>query len=310
MSKSKKDISAELGLVGTTTGAGMAGGAVYTLAGGSASASAITYALAAIGGYFGGGMAVGLAAIIGVPFALGAGGYALGRILSNNGTVSPLNSSSKMNMTSYPKSKNLDKKRQPLAQTYKKVYMLNKVKDFVSDYLSSTRPEIPETSRSETIYNTFLNPSNLYNTLNNPSVQFFSKRVSGLLKVIQDKSLTNKDRDRVLFLISWLTLMFYLVHFCDVDCAGEEDEMYDLLDLIDSYIGAMSYRTPEALFLYYVANMFSADRIENSIPSAKLKEFRQILSQIQLDESLTEFKPSGWKGIEDTIYGIMKRIIS
>ena len=104
--------------------------------------------------------------------------------------------------------------------------------------------------------------------------------------------------------------MFYLVHFCDVDCAGEEDEMYDLLDLIDSYIGAMSYRTPEALFLYYVANMFSADRIENSIPSAKLKEFRQILSQIQLDESLTEFKPSGWKGIEDTIYGIMKRIIS
>lgn len=95
-----------------------------------------------------------------------------------------------------------------------------------------------------------------------------------------------------------------------MDSAGEEDAMYELLDLVDGYVGAMVYRTPESLYLYYVANLFSIDRIVNSIPSAKLNEYKHALSQIQLNENETEFKPSGWKEIADIVHKIMRRIIS
>ena len=62
-----KDRSAAAGL-GTTAGAAVTeGAAVVALTGGSASASAITYALGAIGGLVGGGMAAGLGLLIGVP---------------------------------------------------------------------------------------------------------------------------------------------------------------------------------------------------------------------------------------------------
>ncbi len=310
MAKTKKDRSAELGLGGTATGASVAGGTLYALTGGSASASAITYALAAIGGYFGGEIAAGLAAVIGGPVALGLGGYAIGKGISSNHNLWPINNQNSRNNRSTTTTKNLDKKRQPLAQAYKKEYLLNKAQDFASNYLGANRQISSEITRSEDIYTTFLDTNNLKNTLDNSSASYFSKRIEGLLKVVQDKTLSDKNRDRILLLIGWLTLVYYLVHFCDVSSAGQEDAMYDLLDLIDGYVGAMSYRTPEALYLYYVANMFSADRIENSVPSAKLREFRQKLSQIQMDEDHTEFSPSGWKELEDLVYGIMKRIIN
>lgn len=77
--KEQKDHSGAIGLGTTATGAVASGATVATLAGGSASASAITYALAAIGGVVGGGMAAGLGLVIGGPVALGLGAYGVSK---------------------------------------------------------------------------------------------------------------------------------------------------------------------------------------------------------------------------------------
>lgn len=75
----RKDRSAAAGL-GTTAGTTMAEGAtVVALTGGSASASAITYALGTIGGLVGGGMAAGLGLLIAVPAAAGGAVYGISK---------------------------------------------------------------------------------------------------------------------------------------------------------------------------------------------------------------------------------------
>lgn len=75
----RKDRSGEIGLCAGSAGAVGAGGTLVALTGGSASASAITYSLAAIGGAVGGGMAAGLGVIVGGPVALGLGAYGISK---------------------------------------------------------------------------------------------------------------------------------------------------------------------------------------------------------------------------------------
>ena len=76
-----KDRSAAAGL-GTTAGAAVTeGAAVVALTGGSASASAITYALGTIGGLVGGGMAAGLGLLIGVPALAGGAVYGITKVV-------------------------------------------------------------------------------------------------------------------------------------------------------------------------------------------------------------------------------------
>ena len=77
-----KDRSAAAGL-GTTAGAAVTeGAAVVALTGGSASASAITYALGTIGGLVGGGMAAGLGLLIGVPALAGGAAYGITKVVT------------------------------------------------------------------------------------------------------------------------------------------------------------------------------------------------------------------------------------
>lgn len=73
----KKDHSLKIGVGAASTGTIATGAAVVGLTGGSASASAITYALGTIGGIVGGGMAAGLGVIIGGPLVLGAAAYGI-----------------------------------------------------------------------------------------------------------------------------------------------------------------------------------------------------------------------------------------
>ena len=76
-----KDRSAAAGL-GTTAGAAVTeGAAVVALTGGSASASAISYALGIIGGLVGGGMAAGLGLLIGVPALAGGAVYGISKVV-------------------------------------------------------------------------------------------------------------------------------------------------------------------------------------------------------------------------------------
>lgn len=77
--KDKRDRSAAAGL-GTVAGTtAVEGAAVVALTGGSASASALTYALGALGGLLGGGMAAGLGLLIGAPVVLGGAVYGVSK---------------------------------------------------------------------------------------------------------------------------------------------------------------------------------------------------------------------------------------
>lgn len=79
--KETKDRSAVAGL-GTTAGTTLAeGAALVALSGGSTSASAITYALATIGGLVGSGMAAGLGLLIGAPAVLGGAVYGVSKVV-------------------------------------------------------------------------------------------------------------------------------------------------------------------------------------------------------------------------------------
>ena len=78
--KERKDRSASAAGLGTTAGTTVVeGAAVVALTGGSASASAITYALGAIGSLVGGGMAAGLGLLIGAPAVLGGAAYGISK---------------------------------------------------------------------------------------------------------------------------------------------------------------------------------------------------------------------------------------
>ena len=83
MSKSKnsKDRSGEIGMGAGATGAVAGGGTMVALTGGSASAAAITHALATVGGVVGGGMAAGVGVLIGGPVVLGLGAYGISKVI-------------------------------------------------------------------------------------------------------------------------------------------------------------------------------------------------------------------------------------
>ena len=76
-----KDRSAAAGLDTTAVTTVAEGAAVVALTGGSASASAITYALGTIGGLVGGGMAAGLGLLIGVPALAGGAVYGISKVV-------------------------------------------------------------------------------------------------------------------------------------------------------------------------------------------------------------------------------------
>ena len=81
--KERKDRSAAAGL-GTTAGTtAVEGVAVVALTGGSVSASALTYALGAIGSLVGGGMAAGLGLLIAAPAVAGGAAYGIAKAVRN-----------------------------------------------------------------------------------------------------------------------------------------------------------------------------------------------------------------------------------
>ncbi|MDE6510485.1 MAG: hypothetical protein K2L00_00095 [Muribaculaceae bacterium] len=77
MGKKKKnnDRSIQIGTGGGVVGTAASGGTMIALTGGSASASAITHALATVGSVVGGGMAAGVGVLIAAPVAVGGVAY-------------------------------------------------------------------------------------------------------------------------------------------------------------------------------------------------------------------------------------------
>ncbi len=82
-SKNQKDRSGEIGVGAGATGTVASGGTLVALTGGSASAAAITHALATVGGVVGGGMAAGLGVLIAGPAVIGLGAYGISKAVKN-----------------------------------------------------------------------------------------------------------------------------------------------------------------------------------------------------------------------------------
>lgn len=169
-----------------------------------------------------------------------------------------------------------------------------------------------DTTRSDKIYDSFLN--NLDNTFNlTPSRLLnsgFPNRIEGIQKVIEKGDLSDYEIDRLKILQGWLSLCYFRHHFLDDDFDEQEDDYYKILDRVDDYISSMSEITDEGAYIYYIANMYSADRFKDVDPNDKLKELWGKLSEIKLDEKATEFKVQFWHDFAQDVYGLMSELLT
>lgn len=165
---------------------------------------------------------------------------------------------------------------------------------------------VSDTSRSDQIYDFQL--SNLENTLKF-SQSSFSGRISDIQKVIDQDELSDYEADRLRLLEGVLSLLYFREHFCDDDFDDSEKYYFEILDKVDDFVKSMSSISDEAAYLYHVANMYSADRYKDIRPIDKLEELWKAIQEIELDESVTEFKVSFWKETAQEIYDLMYRIL-
>ena len=168
-----------------------------------------------------------------------------------------------------------------------------------------------DTSRSDKIYDNFLN--NLENTFNLSPLTIlnsgFPNRIEGIQKVIDKGDLSSFEADRLKILQGWLSLCYFRRHFLDEDFSDYKGEYYKILDAVDDYISSMSEISDEGAYIYYISNMYSADRFEDVNPIEKLEEFWSKLSEIELDETFTEFKVEFWKDLAQEVYDIMSDLL-
>lgn len=170
----------------------------------------------------------------------------------------------------------------------------------------------PDRSRSDKIYETFTIPTNLENTINLlPNTLFgFPNRIGGIQKLIDKGDLSDYEADRLLLLMGWLSLIYFKEHFCDDDFEDNENEYFEILDKVDDYINSMSTISNEAMYLYNIANMYSANRFKDIDPLEKLEELWNNLQSIKLDEDITEFKVSFWEETAKDIYDLMSALLA
>ena len=168
-----------------------------------------------------------------------------------------------------------------------------------------------DTSRSDKIYDNFLN--NLDNTFNlSPSTVLnsgFPNRIKGIQKVIDKGDLSAYEADRLKILQGWLSLCYFNRHFLDKDFSKQEDDYYKILDAVDDYIRSMSEITDEGAYIYYIANMYSADRFKDVKAIDKLEDLWTKISEIELDETQTEFKVKFWQDMAKEVYDLMSEIL-
>ena len=162
-----------------------------------------------------------------------------------------------------------------------------------------------DTSRSDNIYKTQLD--NIDNTLS-MNHWVFPSRLSGIQKVIDGGDLSDFEADRLRLLQGWMSLVYFHEHYLDEDFDEYGDDYYAILDRIDEIVKSMDTISDEALYLYNVANMYSAHRFKYIEPLDKLEQLWSDIQTIELDEAETEFKVSWWENIAKEIYELMGRI--
>ena len=161
-------------------------------------------------------------------------------------------------------------------------------------------------SRSDKIYNHQL--SNLENTLNLSTYDFLN-RLSSVQKVIDDGGLSDYESDRLRLLMGVLSLLYFKQHFGDDDFEEDDQRYYEILDKVDDYVKEMTSESDEADYLYYLANMYSADRFSNDDPLENLEEFWDKMQEIDLNDTHTEFKVSFWEDTAQEVYDLMSDLL-
>lgn len=117
------------------------------------------------------------------------------------------------------------------------------------------------------------------------------------------------DKDRLRFFLAYMALRYSDVHYYETEFFGDSESYTEILDSIDGYVKDMKERTDEAEFMYYVANMYSADRFQGIDPMDKLNEFWKELQGFQLNDNITEFKSDYWEEKAKNTYSFMISIL-
>ncbi|MDE6408674.1 MAG: acyl carrier protein [Muribaculaceae bacterium] len=140
--------------------------------------------------------------------------------------------------------------------------------------------------------------------------QSFPNRLKHIQKVIDREGLSVYEVDRLKLFQAMVSLLYFDYHINAGNLTSLRlDSYYAILDHIDELIGGMETVTNEAAFIYYTANLFSADRYQDVAPSAKLKEFWSQLQDIELNEDQTEWKVDFLKEKAESIYNYMRKKI-
>lgn len=113
------------------------------------------------------------------------------------------------------------------------------------------------------------------------------------------------EKDRLRFFLAYMALRYSDIHYYETEFFENPEPYTEILDSIDRYINEMKERTDEAEFLYFVANMYSADRFEGVDPMEKLNEFWNELQGCQLNDNITEFKSDYWVEKAQNTYNYM-----
>lgn len=162
-------------------------------------------------------------------------------------------------------------------------------------------------SRSDKIYDSYI--SNLDNILKASPV-IYKRKLNALQKEIDSPELCTYETDRLLLLKGVLNWGYYAEHYLDENYDDYEEEYLSILDEVDSIVDEMSDVTEEALYLYYIANMYSIGRFKDVKPLDKLQELWDRICSINLQEGETEWKVSFWEEKAQDTYNLMKSIYS
>lgn len=136
--------------------------------------------------------------------------------------------------------------------------------------------------------------------------QGFPNRLKRIQDVIDREGLSWEETDRLRSFMAAVSLLYFDYHLHNGNFTSlRQESYYAILDKVDELVGAMQTFTNEAAFIYYTANLYSANRFQDASPSAKLKEFWDNLQKIELVEGQTEWKVSFWKETAENIHKYM-----
>lgn len=186
------------------------------------------------------------------------------------------------------------------------------------NFYKPERKDIKNSKQSNSsIYNSRLNSIDEY-------YEYYLDRESEILELSPDRFMglmkqvkmplyggrwDNYEKDRLRILLSLFALRYADEHYMEDEYWDNQEPYNEILDSIDNLIKDMKEITDEGLYIYFIANMYSATRY-NADPMDKLNEFWSEIQGIYLNDNITEFKKDYWEQKAERVYNYMRDVIS